>query len=171
VSEVCAIIRQDQLSSAASHVGGGAVTEQQYLEQRLDNQIDWYERKGRRNRLWFLALRAFEIVLAAGIPLLTSVVRDKPDIGILLGSMSVAIAVIAGILALFRFQELWIEYRATAETLKREKFMFLAQSGPYASPGAFGALVERVETLLAAESTKWTGYMRAPSGPAENAKA
>ena len=143
------------------------MTEQQYLEQRLDDQIDWYERKGRRNRLWFLALRALEIILAAGIPLLTSVVRDKPEVGVLLGSMSVAIAVIAGVLALFRFQELWIEYRGTAESLKREKFMFLTQSGPYGSPGAFAALVERVETLLAAESTKWAGYVRAPSEPAK----
>ena len=147
------------------------MTEEQYVKQRLDDQIDWYEGKSRRNRRWFLSLRALEVILAAGIPLLTSVVREKPDVGALLGSMSVAIAVIAGILALFRFQELWIEFRATAETLKREKFMFLTHSGPYGLPGAFAALVERVETLLAAEGTKWAGYMRSPSGPAEEAKA
>jgi hypothetical protein len=139
------------------------VTEQQYVEERLRDQIDWYERKSRSNRLWFLFLRALEIVLAAAIPLLTSVIKEKPDVGVLLGTISVAIAVIAGVLALFRFQELWIEYRATAETLKREKFMFLTRSGLYAGPGGFAALVERVETLLAAEATKWAGYMRSPS--------
>jgi hypothetical protein len=139
------------------------VTEQEYVEHRLQNQIEWYARKSRRNHGWFLSLRVIEIVLATSIPLLTSMVQERAELSLMLGSISVGVAVIAAILSLFRFQELWIEYRATAETLKREKFLFLTRSGPYEGPGRFTALVERIETLLAAEATKWAGSMRLPS--------
>ena len=140
------------------------MTEQEYVEERLQNQLEWYARKSRRNHLWFLSLRVIEIVLAASIPLLTGMMKERGEVGLLLGSISVSVAVIAAVLSLFRFQELWIEYRATAETLKREKFLFLTRSGPYDGPGRFTALVERIETLLAAEATKWAGSMRLTSG-------
>jgi hypothetical protein len=143
------------------------VTEQEYVEERLQNQIEWYERKSRSNRWWFLTLRVIEIVMAATIPLLTTMMKDNPGVGVLLGSIGLGVVVIAAVLSLFRFQELWIEYRATAETLKREKFLFLTRSAPYDGPGRFNALVERIETLLAAEATKWAGNMRSPQAQGE----
>lgn len=33
---------------------------------------------------------------------------------------------------LFQFQQNWITYRATAEALKHEQFLFLSEAGPYA---------------------------------------
>ena len=42
-------------------------------------------------------------------------------------------------------QEHWIEYRATAESLRKEKFLFLAQTEPYDKDDAFDLLVKRVD--------------------------
>jgi hypothetical protein len=39
----------------------------------------------------------------------------------------------------------WIEYRATAESLRKEKFLFLAQTEPYDKDDAFDLLVKRVD--------------------------
>jgi hypothetical protein len=74
----------------------------------------------------------------------------------------VSVAVIAAVLSLFRFQSSGSS-TAQPEALKREKFLFLTRSGSYAGPGRFTALVERIETLLAAEATKWAGSMRLTS--------
>jgi hypothetical protein len=43
----------------------------------------------------------------------------------------VAVAAIAGLITLIKFQENWTEYRTVSETLKFEKFLFLSKAGPY----------------------------------------
>ena len=72
-----------------------------------------------------------------------------------------AIAIIAATLGLYRFQEHWIEYRTTCESLKKEKFLFLTGSEPYSSDPAtkIQLLVRRVETLISKENTDWAQYM------------
>jgi hypothetical protein len=81
----------------------------------------------------------------------------------------VSVAVIAAVLSLFRFQSSGSS-TAQPEALKREKFLFLTRSGSYAGPGRFTALVERIETLLAAEATKWAGSMRLTSAAERDEK-
>ena len=39
----------------------------------------------------------------------------------------------------------WIEYPATTESLRKEKFLFLAQTEPYDKDDAFDLLVKRVD--------------------------
>jgi len=74
---------------------------------------------------------------------------------IAIGVFGVVVAVIASLLALLRLQEHWISYRATAEALKTEKFLFLTQTQPYDKEDAFHLLVQRVEALLSKESAEW----------------
>ena len=56
----------------------------------------------------------------------------------------------------------WIEYRATAESLRKEKFLFLAQTEPYDKDDAFDLLVQRVEALLSNKNTDWAQSMMNP---------
>jgi hypothetical protein len=56
-----------------------------------------------------------------------------------------------------------IEYRATAESLKKKKFLFLTQTDPYNKDDAFHLLVQRVEALLSNESTDWVQSMIKPA--------
>ncbi|WP_328413146.1 DUF4231 domain-containing protein [Nocardia sp. NBC_00403] len=48
-----------------------------------------------------------------------------------------------------------MNYRATAEALKHEKFMYLAESGPYARPSRRKILAQRIESITAQENTRW----------------
>ena len=87
-------------------------------------------------------------------------VWDVAALKIIVGSMGVCVAVIAGIVSLYRFQENWIEYRATAESLKHEKFLFLTKSPPYEGENSFHAFVSNVESLISKENTNWSGALR-----------
>ena len=79
--------------------------------------------------------------------------------------IGLGVAVIAGVLGLYRFQEIWTEYRATAESLKQERFLYLTRTAPYNDDNAFQLLVSRVETVLSSERTGWVEAMRAAAQP------
>lgn len=138
------------------------ISADEYIEQRLNDQISWYDRKSGASQLWFKRLRFAEIVAAAIIPFLSGFAGDKLPIKIAIGVLGVVVAVIASLLGLLHFQEHWISYRATAEALKTEKFLFLTQTQPYDKEDAFHLLVQRVETLLSNESAEWIRSVTKP---------
>jgi hypothetical protein len=133
----------------------------EYLEQRVRDQINWYDKKSLWNQRWFKRLRIFEIVAAAMIPLLTAV-PDVPYMKYVIGGLGVIITVVAGILALFQFQERWTEYRTTCESLKKERFLFLTKAEPYAVGDGFPVFVQRIETLISKENTSWSQSLVKP---------
>ena len=135
---------------------------EEYVEQRLTDQISWYDRKSSTNQRCFKWLRFVEIVAAAMIPFLSGFAGDSFPIKIAIGALGVLVAVLASLLGLLHFQEHWIEYRATAESLTREKFLFLTQTEPYDRDDAFHLLVQRVEALLSKENTDWAQSMMKP---------
>src|SRR5262249_16570077 len=126
------------------------ISPEEYVQQRINDQIGWYDRKSIRNKRWFKRLRFAEIVVAADRSL---------AIKIAIGALGVFVAVIASLLGLLQLQVHWIEYRATAESLKKEKFLFLTQTDPYHRNDAFHLLVQRVEALLSKENTDWVQSM------------
>jgi hypothetical protein len=139
------------------------ISPEEYIEQRLNDQIVWYDRKSGTSQRWFKRLRFGEIVAAAIIPFLSGFAGNSFPIKIAIGALGIVVAVIASLLGLLQLQEHWIEYRATAESLRREKFLFLTQTEPYDKDDAFHLLVQRVEALLSKENADWTQSMIKPS--------
>ncbi len=136
--------------------------EDEYLEQRLSNQINWYDRKSAAAQASYKRLRLFEIIAAATIPFLAGLTDRHPAITVVVGALGVLVAVLAGMMGLFRFQETWTEYRAVAETLRQEKYLYLAGTGPYHDDEErFERLVERTEAILSSETSGWATAMRA----------
>lgn len=138
-----------------------AIEEAEYLEQRLDDQINWYDKKSSANQAAYKRLRLIEIVAAASIPLLAGYTQKSEYVGMAIGVIGLIVAVLAGIVSLYRFQENWNEYRATAESLKQEKYLYLARAEPFNGAQPFELLVQRVEALLKSETTGWAQAMRA----------
>ncbi len=138
-----------------------AVGEAEYLEQRLDDQINWYDKKSSANQAAYKRLRLIEIIAAASIPLLAGYSQKSEYVGLTIGVIGLIVAVLAGIVSLYRFQENWNEYRAVAESLKQEKYLYLARAEPYNGDQPFELLVQRVEALLKSETTGWSQAMRA----------
>jgi hypothetical protein len=139
------------------------ISPEEYIEQRLNDQISWYDRKSNTNQRWFKRLRCAEIVVAATIPLVSGFAGNSFSIKIVIGALGVVVAVIASLLGLLQLQERWIEYRTAAESLRKEKFLFLTQTDPYDKDDAFHLLVQRVEALLSKENTEWMQSMMKPA--------
>jgi hypothetical protein len=142
--------------------------ETQYVEERLEDQIRWYSRKSRSNKNWYQRLRAVEIVAAVSIPFLAGYLKNVPITKVTVGLLGLLVAAITGLVSLYRFQELWIEYRTTVEFLKHEKFLFQTKTQPYDAEEAFALLVQRVEELISKEHTGWRQYTKRPENKEES---
>jgi hypothetical protein len=76
------------------------------------------------------------------------------------GGLAAVIVVLEGAQHLYQFQEHWITYGSTAEELKHERYLYLAQAGPYAGDDRHAQLAERLEGLISQEHTRWTASHR-----------
>ena len=83
----------------------------------------------------------------------------------LLGAL---IAVISTIISLNQFQENWIEYRTTCESLRHEKFLYLTKAEPYNNEEPFGLFVQRVESLISKENSSWSQYTKSSIAKTKN---
>lgn len=140
-----------------------------YIEQRLDNQIDWYSKKSSTHKRKHMCIEMFVIISSAAIPILTLlhyymtdstifIFKDSDLIIAFLGSLT---AITAGYSKLAKLQENWLNYREISETLKHEKYLYLALSGPYSDcEKAFPLLVERTENIISHENLNWTQVNR-----------
>jgi hypothetical protein len=136
-----------------------------YIKDRVDGQIDWYDRKSGTNQRWFRWLRIVEIVAAASIPLLVGYADSMSEFKVVVGILGLLIAVISGVLALYQFQENWTGYRTTCEALKQEKYLFLTKTQPYDQSDSFSLFVQRAENVISKEHTTWTQYIGAGGKP------
>ena len=138
------------------------MTAEEYIKERLDSEIDWYDKKSKRNKTGYYSLRVVEILCAISIPFLMGYVSDTtPALKFIVGFLGLIVGVISGFLGLFQAQENWISYRTTCETLRHEKYFYQTKSRPYESKDPFPLLVERVEVLISKENTSWSQMAKA----------
>src|ERR1700734_1260357 len=98
---------------------------------RLEDQIVWYARKSQYNQRTFKRIKVTEIVAAALIPFISA--TNIPHLALVTAGLGVLITVLEGLLHLNQYQQNWITYRSTCEALKHEKYVYLANAGPYAN--------------------------------------
>ncbi len=129
------------------------------IVERLEDQIAWYDRKSKSNMRLFKRMKMTEIVAAAVIPFLAG--SHISHAAAATGVLGVLITVLEGMLQLNQFHENWISYRSTCESLKHEKYMFLAHAAPYLNATDPRALLaERVESLVSQEHAKWASIQQ-----------
>jgi len=140
------------------------MTEEEYIQDRVDDQINWYDKKSSFNQKWFKRLQVISIISASTIPFLTGYSSGEDDsIRIFIGILGLVVAAISAILSLYKFQEHWIEYRTICESLQHEKYLFLTKTSPYNNNEPFPVLVHRIESLISKENTDWLQYMNKPN--------
>jgi hypothetical protein len=132
------------------------MTDDDFVMARVDDQIQWYDRKSSACQRSFKRLKTLTIVVATLIPLVSGSTNSRVA-GLIAGALGATVAIIEGIQHLNQYQSTWITYRSTAEALKHEKFLYMALAGPYAdSANPRALLAERTESILSQEHTKWT---------------
>lgn len=117
----------------------------------------------------FKLLQILQIIAAASIPFLTGFITDETtDMKHVVAAIGAFIAIISGILSLYKFQENWIQYRTVAESLKHQKYLFLTKTYPYNTDDAHHVLVETIESLISQENTKWSQNTQQKGKPSSN---
>jgi len=135
--------------------------EEEYMSSRVDDQIDWYDKKSQGAQSWFKRLRGLEIVAAALIPLIAGFAKEPFPVTLVVGVLGALIAIISAVISLNQFQENWTEYRTCCESLKHEKFLFLTKVEPYNKENSFRLFVQRIEGLISKENSAWSQYTQA----------
>ncbi|MBV6439069.1 MAG: DUF4231 domain-containing protein [Haliscomenobacteraceae bacterium CHB4] len=139
---------------------------EEYLELRVDDQYKWYEKKSARNKRWFFTSQSLVIICSALIPLCVGY-SDNENLEWLKyvgGFLGAIVAILGGVMSLKKYRENWRLYRASAEALQREKYLYFNRIGSYDDPDEgkiFKLFVERVEQILASENTLWASVRAA----------
>src|SRR5579875_2011823 len=89
--------------------------------ERLEDQIGWYDHKSNFNQRTFKWMKVIEIGAAGLVPLFSGF--KLPWVA---GGLGALIAILEGVLQLNQYHYNWITYRSTCESLKHEKYLYLA---------------------------------------------
>ncbi|MCW2611820.1 MAG: hypothetical protein QOC93_3771 [Actinomycetota bacterium] len=119
---------------------------------RLEDQLRWYDTRSVAAQRWYKRVKAVEIVVAAAVPVLAGISAPAA----VTAGVAAVVVVLEGLQQLNQWQTNWVQYRSTAEALKHERYLYLAQAGPYGGDDRRRALAERLEGLVSQEHAKWT---------------
>ncbi|MBC6721369.1 DUF4231 domain-containing protein [Treponema sp. Marseille-Q4130] len=137
--------------------------ENDYLENRIKDQINFYENKSKLNKNCYYVSKFFEICSGVSIPLISGHFMDKNWAGLVIAILGVLIAISASMNGVIKYQEKWIYYRTTIEQLKREREFFLTRTGVYLEkelPSSFNLFVENCENIMSSENNAWKKYQQ-----------
>ena len=127
---------------------------QTYLDERYYPQIEWYDKKAIWNQKVYKYLQWGIIILAAITPVFVAISATWGKAIPIVLSCLVAIGTAS--LKTFKYQENWINYRTTCETLRKEIHYYNAKIDDYEySDESMGLFVKRVEALISRENTMW----------------
>jgi len=122
--------------------------------ERLEDQIAWYDRKSVWNQRRYKVLKIVSIVAAALVPLAAG--AGMP--AYVPGALGVAVVIVEGLQQMNQHHHYWVQYRMTCARLRREKFLYMARTGPYDTTDeeAYKQLVLHVEALVSDDNMNWT---------------
>lgn len=127
------------------------------IQDRLENQIGWYDRKSQNAQRRYKILKLAQIIIAGLIPLVS--VFPFPEQRWVTAVLGLLVLIIEAVQQLNQDQQNWIAYRSACEALKHEKYLHLASAGPYANAdnreNRLALLADRIEGLISQEHAKW----------------
>lgn len=132
------------------------MSEDEYIDERLKDQIDWYGSKSEWNKKWYVRLKRGELVMAAAIPVIVSFMDGPLCLKLVIAILGAWLVVIGGLHGLHNYHENWIEYRSTSEVLKHELYFYQTKTGPYKNEDdPFSLLINRTEEIISHENINW----------------
>jgi hypothetical protein len=125
---------------------------------RLEDQLAWYDAKAGRSQRMFKRLKAVTLIASALIPISVLCPYGR----YIAAALGFVVVVVEGLQQLGQFQQNWFTYRATAEALKHEKYLYYAPAGDYAdAKDPHRLLAEKIESLVSQEHARWSAAQEA----------
>ncbi len=133
------------------------MNQEQYLAERIEDQIHWYNRKSRANKRAYRTLRVVSVIVALAIPIMSSFLDNGnvPYLKVAIAVSGALVALIEGLLTLYKFRDNWTSYRNAAEMLIQHKYLFITRSAPYNVARPFVLFVQNAENIMAGERIAW----------------
>ncbi len=131
-----------------------------YIEERVIDQIIWYEKKSAEKQTRFKQLTIATIILNAIIPIIVLLSNYGVLVNILVTGLSSSAGAINAIAALYGYKDLWIQYRSNCELLKSTLHRFFLKAGEFQhiaddQAALMDALVVSCEEYLTKEFQTW----------------
>lgn len=128
-----------------------------YIRDRVDDQIDWYDKKSKKAQNWYKGIQIVEIISAAAIPIIVPYVSTGNWASLVTAILGALIAVLESFCRLYKFHENWIQYRTTAELLKYHKYLYQTNSAPYNNQEETteNLFVRNIEAIISSENNTW----------------
>lgn len=142
-------------TGALGSMGSGA-----YLQERVEQYKDWYDKKAVRFKAYYLNMRAVTVIGGALVPVLVNL--DIPFKNYLTTAISLVVVILVSLESVYHYREQWKNYRTTEQFLSTERILFLTKEGPYKAletRQAFLIFVERVEGAIASENAATLNIM------------
>lgn len=138
----------------------------EYIEERYEPQVKWYDKKSIRNKRLTYLFQLPIITMAAITPIFAAL--DYKELTII---SSACVAAGLGILKFCKFEDLWHNYRTICETLKKEMVHYKMQTDVYNTIDDPNKLfVMRVESIISKENIKWVSIMKENREKSKNMK-
>lgn len=147
-----------------------------YLEKRYNEQLKYYSSAASKNQKKYNKYQWTLIILST----LTTIMAALPDSLMLFKTIKIEfkylivltsglVTVITAGLKTFKYEELWVNYRKTAEKLKPHFFFFHMNIGKYGKAGAKKeqVFVETIEEILNQEQAAWLGIKNSANQTSE----
>ena len=126
----------------------------EYIETRVRQYQDWYDRKASSSKSRYLRMRGASVVGGATVPALVNVSFTGRTAVVTV--VSLLVVIIVSLESVLHYREQWKNYRSTEQLLGHEVVFFQARVGPYKgmpATAAFRHFIERVEAAIAAENS------------------
>jgi hypothetical protein len=134
--------------------GFAAMTPEQYVAERVNPNIAWYDKAANTNKAKYLRMRAATVICGALVPVMVNV--TIPYINILTTAISLIVVLLVSLESVYHYREQWTNYRSTEQNLRNEYFFFTTSGGPYkqlSDGDAYLTFVDRVEDIIEAENS------------------
>lgn len=135
--------------------------DEQYIQERVQDQIDWHKRKSELNHKKFNRLKNIDTVVASMVPVALSVHSALGGIGeggygdtweVLLKMATAAagvwLTISSGFFEVEGYERKAKDYKKLYKKLETEKFKYLTRTEPYDEDDAYGKIVLNVENQL-----------------------
>lgn len=130
----------------------------EYIKNRVEGQINWYEEKANHNKKSFHICQTIIIITSAIIPIINIIDFATFEIRITSSILGGIIVGLTSLIQLKKYQDNWILFRTNEEILKKEKFLYINQAGGYSNQKQEERdklFVERIESIISSETSKF----------------
>lgn len=127
---------------------------QKYVDERLNQKINWYNAKSKISKKRHYSVKTIEIMCA--LLIIPFVTFEEDVFKYLTMLLSFIVASLAGLQELYKFQKNWMLYRNTYEELCSEKSKYYAKVESYNHEKADDIFVNNIERILKKEHSEWT---------------